>query len=670
MGVFRFTSTKLSLLLILGVLLAYTFRVSLTVLICVLIGVLALLGLITFVFKKSTSSLFTPLFGITTVVLGMVSFTLSQPKIKPNYYGKHITTTPSTYHFKIKETLPPTAFGNRYIAKVLSVNQYATSGAILVYTPTDSANTTLKVDQEFIFYGNSSPINGPKNPYQFDYKKYMDHQGIHYQVSTSEEQIILLEQGSTTMYGWAASLRERITESLQKHGFQGQELAIIKALLLGEKQDINSDTLEAYQKAGAVHILALSGLHIGILLFLLQWVLQPLRYLPKGKSILLAVSLIILWCFAFIAGFSPSIVRAVTMFSFVSYALFLNRPSSNLNIIMLSVFFILVVQPQFLFQVGFQMSYAAVFAIIGFYPFLRDLFSFKHIVPRKIWDLFAVSMAAQLGVLPISLLYFHQFPGLFLLSNLILVPFLGIIIGLGIMVILLSTVNALPQILVDTYNGIISLMNSIVSWIGAQEHFLFTDISFDSLQLVLAYLILLSMLYCIYEYTAKNLQLMLLSVMAFLTYQIYLHYDTLHSHEQMVLHQTKNSIIVNKEGNYLEIFTRDTAAAKRTIRDYVLTKRIDSVTYKPLLNAYTANEQQLLVIDSTGVYPTEGKADIILLTGSPKINIDRLLDTLEPKIMVADGSNYYSILQLWKQSCLKRKLPFHYTGEKGAYMFK
>lgn len=225
------------------------------------------------------------------------------------------------------------------------------------------------------------------------------------------------------MFGLASNFRESIISKLKKENFGEEELGVIQALLLGKRDDISENTYNNYTNAGAVHILAVSGLHVGIILLLLEFFLSPLARLPKGKTLKLLLVVLLLWGYAFVAGLSPSIVRAVTMFSFVAYALYLNRPANSFNIIALSMLFILLVKPLFLFQVGFQMSYAAVFAIVWIYPKLQKFWFPDNFIIRKTWQLLSVSAAAQLGVLPISLFYFHQFPALFFISNLLIIPF-------------------------------------------------------------------------------------------------------------------------------------------------------------------------------------------------------------------------------------------------------
>ena len=187
-----------------------------------------------------------------------------------------------------------------------------------------------------------------------------------------------------------------------------------------------------------------------------RWKVTPARYRAISVIALALLGIIVvslLWGFALVAGFSASVVRAVTMFTFVAYALYLNRPSNTFNILALSMFFILLlINPMLLFQVGFQMSYAAVFAIVWIYPLLQRLWFPKNVVVRKLWQLLSVSVAAQLGVLPISLFYFHQFAGLFFITNLAIVPFLGLVLGMGILVIILSLLNLLPDFLVRAWS--------------------------------------------------------------------------------------------------------------------------------------------------------------------------------------------------------------------------
>jgi len=357
------------------------------------------------------------------------------------------------------------------------------------------------------------------------------------------------------------------------------------------------------------------------------------------------------------------------MFSFVAYALYLNRPSNTFNILALSMFFILLVfDPMLLFNVGFQMSYAAVFAIVWVYPILQKFWYPKNWLVRQVWQLLSVSIAAQVGVLPISLYYFHQFPGLFFISNLLIVPFLGLILGLGIIVIALIVLNIAPNSLIELYNAIIGLMNSVIKWVAQQEAFIFRNIPFDSVQLVLTYCLLFSMIWMLTKNTFKRTLTLLICFIGLQLWSLYHQQNTYEKEQLLLVHQTKNSILAHQKGKELSVFTNDSSATKKFATSYQIHERVERLNYHFIGNSYKFNDQNLVLIDSSGVYDFKSKnVDYLILIQSPKINLERLIDSLHPKQILVDGSNYYSYVNRWKKTCDNKKLPFHYTGDKGAF---
>lgn len=666
MKLLAFVPIKLTLLLILGILIGFYFPFDIRFALAITMFLFVVLG--TLFYAEPNSNLF--LFGIiatlTTVSLGIFISIQAQPLHHASHYSNLSLKGQKQWHLKITEVLKPTSFSERYVAVVNGVGSSPTTGKLLLSRPLDTKQKPLIVDDEIWLFSKILPINPPLNPHQFDYKNYLKKLGIYHQLKFTHSNFIKNKNPKHTIYGLASAARSHIIEKLKLADFGPEELSIIQALLLGERSDISAKTYSDYKNAGAVHILAVSGLHIGVLLLLIQFLLRPLR----NRTASLIISVILLWGFAFVAGLSPSIIRACTMFSFVAYALYLNRPSNTFNILALSMFFILLfINPNLLFQVGFQMSYAAVFAIVWIYPLLQKLWFPKNKILRYLWQLLSVSVAAQLGVLPISLFYFHQFPGLFFISNLLIVPSLGFILGTGIMVIFLALINLLPNWLVVFFNKLIGWMNSIVAWVANQESFLFKSISLDNGQLVLAYFVIGMLVYMLQRIIFKRVALFLIALLCFQSWTIYQNYKASSTNEVLVLHQTKNPILISKNGTSLNIMTGDSEAAEKVILDYRIGERIDSSSYKTLANSYNVHGLPLLIIDSLGMYTQQHPGQVILLTYSPKLNLDRLLHTIKPRQIIADGSNYKSYVERWKETCSKNKVPFHYTGEKGAYYF-
>lgn len=672
MRLLKFIPIKLTLFLVLGILLGYYFSTDIQIAIAITVLSILILGILFYKQRRTDSIAFGTITMLTTICMGILSISLWQPKNRLDHYSHQDLREAHTWHIKIQEVLKSTTFSDRYIGIIKNRNNKKASGKLILNFSINFTTQQHIVDDELIIHTKLDDIRHPLNLYQFNYKNYLSDLGIYHQVQLKPNNYFALKNTTSTVYGIAASIRNNISSKLKQANFGTNELGIIQALLLGQRNDISEATYNNYKNAGAVHILAVSGLHIGIILLLLQFVLQPIERLPKGKTLKLITIVILLWGFALLAGFSASVVRAVTMFSFVAYALYLNRPSNTFNILALSMFAILLlINPMLIFHVGFQMSYAAVFAILWVYPLLQRFWFPKNILIRKIWQLLSVSIAAQVGVLPISLFYFHQFPGLFFVSNLLIVPFLGLILGMGILVILLALLNALPDFLVNIYDTLIHLMNQFIAWIAQQEGFLFQNISFDSVQLITAYGVLITLILALTKSTYKRTLVFLCCLIGFQLWTFYSAYDSQKKEQLFVAHQTKNSILLHQKGNLLSIFSTNENTTQRLTTNYAIAERIESVANLSLENSYTFEDGNLIIIDSLGVYPSAiAKPDYLLLTQSPKINLERLIDSLQPKYIIADGSNYKTYIKRWAASCKKRKLPFHYTGEKGAYYIK
>lgn len=670
MSLLKFIPIKLTICLALGIMIGSYFEIEIYIPLFTCIIFISLLGIIFFKQKSRTSVYFGIVALLSTLFLGILSVSLWQPKNQKDHYTHQNFQTEGLWKVKVREVLKSNSFSDRYIANVFSMDKQKVSGRVLLHRYHDSNSSTFQVDDELFVFEKLSELNPPANPHQFDYKGYLANLGIYHQLQLNKANHFKRAHSSQTTYGLAAAVRNKIIYNLEETNFGKEELSVIQALLLGQRDAISEQTYTNYKNAGAVHILALSGLHIGILLLLLQFVLRPLALLPKGKTIKLIVIVVLLWCFALLAGFSASIVRAVTMFSFVAYALHLNRPSNTFNILALSMFTILlVINPMLLFQVGFQMSYAAVFAIVWVYPMLQRLWFPKNPIVKKVWQLLSVSIAAQLGVLPISIFYFHQFPALFFISNVLIVPALGLILGMGILTIVLALLNTLPLWLVTLYNRLIGLMNSVIEWVAQQEAFVLKDLSFDSFQLLLSYGIIICLLSAVKRANFKRLAAVFVSIIAFQLYTFYTSYQASKKEALLLAHRSKNSILLHQSEYQLQIFTSDSASSIAIAKDYQVAERIEKVNFKKLKNSYLWRGKKILVLDSLGIYPSEN-IDYLILRQSPKINLERLIDSIQPKSIIADGSNYRSYLVRWKNTCTKRKLPFHYTGEKGAYYFE
>ena len=590
-----------------------------------------------------------------------------------NYYQNYVGEN-SIVILKVDKVLKSGLFNDKYNVSIVKVDSIKTRGKALLNIIKDSSVNPLNVDELLYVKSNFQKLNAPLNPHQFNYKNYLVKQGIQQQLFLKNEQFKKIDFHGFSLQGISAKFRNLVQESLKKHNFNLDELAVINALLLGQRQDISKQLIADYSSAGAIHILAVSGLHVGIILLILNWLFKPLERFRKGKLIKTVLVVLFLWMFAFVAGLSASVVRAVTMFTFLAIGLSFRRKNIVEFSLIASMFLLLIVKPMFLFDVGFQLSYLAVFGIIWVQPVLYKFWNPKLKIVDKFWQLLTVSFAAQAGVLPLSLYYFHQFPGLFWLSNLIIIPFLGAILIGGIAIIFLSLIGFLPQYLATIYGFVITQMNNFVGWISLQEQFLFKDISLSLLMMIASYIFIIYLVHFLIDTSLKKSIYFLISIVIIQSVFVFETYQNKSKKAFIVFHKSRSSVLGVREGEHLLVYHNlDSLDLRKS--NLMTSYRIGENVHQYFKTQESAilkfGNEHFILIDSLGVYQLNNLINpIIVLQYSPKINLERLIITMQPKQIIADGSNFKSYVSRWKIVCKKEKIPFHYTGKNGAYMMK
>ena len=671
----NFTIIKLSIFLILGIITG--FYIDLPALpLFIFLGLLFLIFCISFL--RARRKLFDDaFFGICTwsliFSLGMATAYLHQPKNQQHHYINLQSTKADLMQIRVIEALKPNLYNQPYIAEVerifSSKNSIPVTGKILLNISKDSISSIIQPGMKLIVPNQTTNIAKPLNPYRFNYRKFMQKQKVEMQLQLNKSEIQTLPHNEKRILTHISNFRERLIQKLSEAKFNKDELAIMQALLLGQRQDISKEIYDEYAAAGAIHILAVSGLHVGIILLILNWLFAPLNYLKNGLILKTFILILLMWSFAILAGLSPSVVRAVTMFSFIAIGMQMRRKTSVLNSLFISLFILLLVNPYFIFQVGFQLSYLAVFAIVTIQPKLFKLWQPKFKITKYFWGLFTVSIAAQIGVLPLSLFYFHQFPGLFFLSNLVVLPVLGLILGLGILVILLALLQLLPDILAETYGNLIGLMNQFIGWVAGKEDFVFTDIHFNIWQNLSAYLLIFFFILLIYRKNFRNLVFFLCGILIVQSSMLYSKMQNSTS-ESIIFHKPRKTMIGVNELEQFRLYhnLEDDLQNEIRLKDYKTGRDIYSIEEKIIPDIMSTSKASILIIDSSAVYRLKNfKPDVVLLRNSSNINLERLIRSLNPKIIVADGSNYHSYVSRWAETARKQKARFHHTGKSGAF---
>jgi competence protein ComEC len=635
-------------------------------------NLLTLLSFTFFYFYKKQQN-FIYLFGLTTYIL------VFQLGIALQYFHceknqkKHYTHFVSTHEKVllegiIKSNAKPSKTKNKYTAQITKINTTSATGKILIYVPKED-KINLKPGSHFSVVTNLIPIKDNFNPYQFNYAKYIEKQNIYHQIYTSASDLKINNQERNFDF-YLYEIRENLINSFKKHQFSQKTQGIINALLFGQRVFLDQETIESYTNAGVIHILAISGLHVGIIYIVLGFILKPLIRLKNGKSINLILIIGILWFFAILSGLSPSVTRAVLMFSILAIGKHFNQQTSTINTVAVSALLLLCYNPNYIFDVGFQMSYAAVLSIILLNPFFKHFHFSKDKIIKYFIDVVLVSLAAQIGVLPLSIYYFNQFPVVFLVANIIVIPLTFLIVSLGIATLFFNYfLNSISDYFGILLSKSIELMNQYIAWISQFESFVIKNISFSLLLCVVSYVLIFTLIYLAYHPKHKNLKYALLSLFVFQIAFITTKYKE-NNTEECIVFGSKNSLVTIKQKNKIIAFTNNPEENIENITEYKRGTFSEDVSILPLENALLFKDTKILIVDGLAAYKISQKPDVVILTQGTRVNLERLIKLNQPKIIIADNSNSKYKVERWKKTCLKEKIPFHSTYEKGIYIIR
>ncbi|MCU4177561.1 ComEC/Rec2 family competence protein [Carboxylicivirga sp. N1Y90] len=387
--------------------------------------------------------------------------------------------------------LGETEKSTRYLVKLHAINNdslhnfHGSKG--LVYLSKSKFSERVLSGQTLLIKGSFISFQRPLIPYGFDYLSYLKNQRWHFGVYVSQLKQVQSKKGHYNLFVLSAKLRTYLNEKYKLYGIGVEELSVLNALFLGDKSDLQYELKQKYSSAGALHLLAVSGLHVGIIYLILSSFLK--LFLGKYRR-LLAISLIIcLWVYAFVTGLSPSVLRASIMFSILEMGRLWGRQVGVYNLLGASMFLILLIDPLTIYNVGFWLSHCAVASIVAFYSSINKWIYFSFPPFRWAWSIIALSLSAQIGAGAISIMVFHQFPIYFLLSNPLLIPAVTLALVLAVVGALFCWSGLIMSLLTEGMSDVLFYMNNVVTWIDGLPFALQTRLNFEPIQLGLFFLI-------------------------------------------------------------------------------------------------------------------------------------------------------------------------------------
>jgi competence protein ComEC len=409
------------------------------------------------------------------------------------WYGKKY---PANDYILATINEPPIEKTNSYKALVTidAINKngqwLATKGNVLVYLKKDSsAKPALQYGSRIVFKNAIQPIQNSGNPAAFNYNRYCLFQNITGQVFLSDKDYLTLSsKNSNSFQQLLFTIRDWALNVLKQNIHSQKELGIAEALLIGYRNDLDRDLVQAYSNTGVVHIIAISGLHIGIIYSSLLMFFSLLRPSKTKKIIEPIFILLIIWLFTLVAGAAPSVLRSAVMFTCIIVGKFLNKNGNIYNTLAASAFILLIINPFYLWDVGFQLSYTAVVGIVMFYKRVSNWFYFKNLLLRKIWQLSAVSLSAQVFTLPLVVYHFHQIPLLFLFSNIVAVPLSGIILFEELILFCFSWWHTVASFVGNVTELSIKAMDNFIGHINNISFSVWDGLHISIVQLVLLFI--------------------------------------------------------------------------------------------------------------------------------------------------------------------------------------
>ncbi len=406
--------------------------------------VVVFLGYTSFVFllPKPTFSRYHPgVAGLASIAIVLIGILRTQQHDESRSPGHLLNYADSADYYIAQIVSQPEPKKNSFqvmleIEQVVASSKQtcARSGQVVAYQPKSDSCQLLQFGDKIVVKGLPDKIKPSKNPAEFDYRQFMAYQGVYHQQYLPADRWTVIQSGVVPAWqGWTGEWRSRCREILLHYVQDKRAQGITLAITLGLKSHLEKEVQTAYSAAGAMHVLAVSGLHVGIIYLIVNFLFKPLLQLPKGGVLLhTAICLQTLWLYAALTGFSPSVQRAAVMFSFVIVGSALKRQSSIYNTLACSAFVLLWVNPYLMYSVGFQLSYLAVFGIVYLQPRISAWWEPPNKLVVWAWQLTAVSIAAQIATFPLSLYYFHQFPVYFWVSNIVVIPGALVMLPLGL----------------------------------------------------------------------------------------------------------------------------------------------------------------------------------------------------------------------------------------------
>jgi len=574
-----------------------------------------------------------------------------------------------------------------------------TSGRTLLYLEKDSASVLLRAGDRIVFSPELSGIENKGNPEEFDYRKYLAYNMIYSSDFLSSDDWRLVDDRAVGFRSKLSRLRLKLVGLLRDFGLSSDEVSVMSAMTMGYSDMLSDDIRHAYSSAGAMHILAVSGLHVGIIYGIILFLLSFIRN-DKLNWLKVVLTISLIWLYALFTGLSPSVTRASLMFSIMALGKLQNNSPGSLNAVFASMFILLLINPYNLVNIGFQLSYSAVIGIIILQPKLYAIFEVRNKILDWIWSLTTVSVAAQLATAPLCFYYFHQFSNYFLLTNYVMIPISTIAIWTCFIFFAVSWIPYVSTAVAHCLSWIAKAMNYSCLSIEQLPFSTTQDIYIDATQLVLLYAIII--MFAVFFFFTKQYRHIFAAVALCVVFAATNLWQTIESNSQktLIVYNIGKATAINIiDGTDNIMFANlDSVQSEKiefTAKNNWLKKGLDREKYVNLSSGKDKMLSTITTIDNRKVFfknkficydgitmyvlddefmPFESdsidriKVDYVVLSESPQVTLEDVSQYFDFKEIIISSSNSTARCEAWHSENEFAKFNVHDVRVDGAFV--
>lgn len=563
-------------------------------------------------------------------------------------------------------------------------------GKIIIYFKNDSSLQQLAYGSQIIFNRPLQEIKNSGNPGGFDYKRYSLFQDITYQVYLKPDEFSVLNEKNARpddpvgrenwLDKFLFSTREKVVGIIRKNIPGEKEQGLAEALLIGYKNDLDRTLVQSYTNTGVVHIIAISGMHLALVYWLLLRIFKPLKKRKNIKWLRPVLIIAGLWLFSLLAGAQASVLRSAVMFTCIVIGENLTKKTSIFNTLALSAFILLCYDPFWLWDVGFQLSYAAVLSIVIFMQPIYHLFYIRNKILDFIWKLNAVTIAAQILTVPLSMYHFHQFPNYFLLTNFVAVPLSSIIVLGEIFLCVVSFIPFIAIIAGKILTWLIWLMNSYIERIESLPFSLWDGLQISLPQTALLIIAVAGFSFWLMEKIKTGFKVGMIALLGFVLLRS-ISFTRSGQQQKIIVYNVpqRQAIDIIDGRKYFFIGDSD-LLADDFVRNFHLkpSRILNRIEPSPQLDDLWQQDKflvyhskKIMLLDESISFtasPNKTDIDLLVFSKNPNIYIKKLADNFNIRQVVFDGSVPSWKVNHWKKDCDSMHIPYHDVNEKGAFV--